>query len=98
MLFEISNSELCGDLSANNLFLVKYYNSDEPENSLHEFYVANDYNHLETLVKKTLEDKYNDGNWTSVDEDDNDFENFDEHFENDWGNWIKYFELGKSSK
>jgi len=98
MLFEISNFELSGDLSANNLFLVKYYNSDAPENSLHEFYVANDYNHLETLVKKTLEEKYNDGNWSSVDEDDNDFETFDEHFQNDWGNWIKYFELGKSSK
>ncbi len=98
MLFEIQNFELSGDLSAINLFLVKYYNSDAPENSLHEFYVANDYKHLETLVKNRLEEKYNDGNWSSVEEDDNEFENFDEHFENDWYNWIKYFEVGKSSK
>lgn len=98
MLFEIPNYELCGDFNANNLFLVKYFNSDAPENSPHEFYVADDYKHLETLVKNSLEEKYNDGNWSSVDEDDNEFESFDEHFENDWDNWIKYFEIGKASK
>ena len=95
MKIEIYNSELSGDLQASKLFLVKYYNQDEPENSGYSLTMANDINHLRTIEKTKHENWFKNQEWHSPDYETYDLDEFSEQFDNDWGNWIKFFEIGE---
>lgn len=94
MNFEIEDYKLSGELNASKLFLVKYYDQYAPENSGYSLTIANDEDHLKQLEKTKLSDLFNKEEWFSADAESAEPGMFEEQFENDWGNWIKYFEVG----
>jgi hypothetical protein len=94
MIINIPDHILQGDMKASSLFLVKYTNISEPENAGHELFIASDAQHLESLLREHLRLMHEVGEWKSIDYDSGDLNSFEEEFENDWGNWIKAFEIG----
>jgi len=97
MHFDIKEYDLSGDLTASKLFLVKYFNQYAPESSAHSLTVANDENHLKEIEKAKLQALFDREEWFSADSESAEPGEFEEQFENDWGNWIKYFEIGSSA-
>jgi hypothetical protein len=94
MTFEINDYDLTGDPFATKLFLVKYFNQYEPENSGYSLTTANDEEHLKRVEKIKLQALFEKEEWFSADAESAEPGEFDNQFENDWGNWIKYFEIG----
>jgi len=94
MKFEIK--ETLGDQTASLLYLVKYYNANEPENSGFDFFTAINDDHLKDLVAAELKVKFEAQEWQSTDADslDLDMSDFSAHFDNDWDNWIKFHKVG----
>jgi len=97
MQFEIKDYELSGDLSAKKLYLVKYFDQYQPERSGHSITVANDEEHLKEIEKAKFKEYFDKGEWFSVDSESAEPGEFEEQFENDWGNWIKFYEIGNSN-
>ena len=84
-----------GDQTANLIFLVKYYNANEPENSGFDFFIANDDEHLKSLVKDVLSERFSNGEWSCTEPDELESDNFESHFESEWDNkWITFHQVG----
>ena len=94
MKFYLKEYDLSGDMSAKKLYLVKYFDQFAPENSLHSLTVANDEVHLKEIEKSKLEVLFDKEEWFSAESESAEPGEFEGQFENDWGNWIKYFEIG----
>jgi hypothetical protein len=96
MHFDIKEYDLNGDFSASKLFLVKYFDQYAPENSAHSLTIAKDEAHLKEIEKAKLQVLFDREEWFSADSESAEPGEFEEQFENDWGNWIKYFEIGSA--
>jgi len=97
MKFNFEKEKLSGDLSATKLFLVKYFDQYAPENSGYYLTVANDELHLKRLEKEKLKIFFEKEEWFSADAESAELGEFEKQFENDWGNWIKFYEIGNSN-
>jgi hypothetical protein len=95
--FNFEEHDLSGDLSAKKLSLVKYFDQYAPEKSGYSLTVANDESHLKEIEKKKLKSLFEKEEWFSADSESAEPGEFEDQFENDWGNWIKYFEIGSSN-
>jgi len=91
MKFEINDT--LGDQTASLLYLVKYYDANEPENSGFDFFTAINDDRLKDLVAAHLKVKFEAQEWQSTEADSLDSD-FSAHFDNDWGNWIKFHQVG----